>query len=177
MASKKAKSSAKPNTNKLPGCTSLHKDYNTVIDLITNIYLSTGKCTPTQFQTKYPKVFNKFNPDSVKGLIYRVKKNLQKQTYNADPPPGKDPSATPASNDKDKKKSHSSDDLDPSGDEEENDANSFSEEEEVSGSDSDSDGDSDSDSDSDISMGSSPASSAKKERRKKSKPFILFHSI
>ena len=174
MAPKKAKSSAKPNTNKLPGCTSLHKDYNTVIDLITNIYLSTGKCTPTQFQTKYPKVFNKFNPDSVKGLIYRVKKNLQKQTYNADPPP--DPSATPASNDKDKKKSHSSDELDPS-DEEENDANSFSEEEEVSGSDSDSDGDSDSDSDSDISMGSSPASSAKKERRKKSKPFILFHSI
>ena len=175
MAPKKAKSSAKPNTNKLPGCTSLHKDYNTVIDLITNIYLSTGKCTPTQFQTKYPKVFNKFNPDSVKGLIYRVKKNLQKQTYNADPPP--DPSATPASNDKDKKKSHSSNELDPSDDEEENDANSFSEEEEVSGSDSDSDGDSDSDSDSDISMGSSPASSAKKERRKKSKPFILFHLI
>ena len=74
----------------LPGCTIAHRDYQTVKEKIADLYLKTGKCTPRTFRDTYPDLYNKFNPTSIKGLIYRTKQNLAKAaefTFKANPPP------------------------------------------------------------------------------------------
>ena len=165
MAPGKEKNNSSKSTSKLPGCTTTHKDYQTIVDFITEIYLRTGNCTPSQLQTQHPKHYQKFNTDSLKGLIYRTKNKLR-NNYNFAAG-----TATPtkaATDNKDTKTSANSN-LEESSDEEESD-------DELEASDIDSEENFSSDeeeSDSDISMGSG-SSSKREQRKKKSSKFQMF---
>ena len=163
MAPGKEKNNSSKSTSKLPGCTTTHKDYQTIVDFITEIYLRTGNCTPTQLQTQHPKHYQKFNTDSLKGLIYRTKNKLR-NNYNFAAG-----TATPTKADNKDTKNSANSNLEESSDEEESD-------DELEASDIDSEENFSSDeeeSDSDISMGSG-SSSKREQRKKKSSKFQIF---